>query len=359
MLNTKVLHVVARMNVGGTARYIEELVINIPGSALATGVVQDAEVEDEAVSRLLVYRIPHMGRKIAPLKDFRSWIELRSLIKLLKPEIVHTHTFKAGLIGRLIKGSHRNVHTFHGHLFGDDSFNRIAKVGILLAERFLAKKTDLLISVGINVGKELRQIGIGEKNKWLSIAPGVLQLPKIEKKKAREELGLSRDQFLVGWMARVTAVKNPHLLLEVAEMMPDVSFIVAGGGDLLEEIQALAPENVTILGWTEASVFWSAVDCAISTSNNEGMPIALIEAQLAGIPVVATDVGSNSEVISHQVTGFVTPRTPIALVAALRSLLNDRDLCAEMGRQASSRAQTIFSKDELINAHQTAYQTLL
>ena len=113
MSTTKVLHVIARMNVGGTARYVGELVENISNSKLASGFVQGSEVEDPSVSKLHVIRINHLGRKISPINDYKSWRELRAIIREHKPEIIHTHTFKAGLIGRLISGKHKHVHTFH------------------------------------------------------------------------------------------------------------------------------------------------------------------------------------------------------------------------------------------------------
>ena len=171
MSTIKVLHVIARMNVGGTARYVGDLVENIPNSALATGYVQRSEIEDPVVNTISPYRIPHLGRKISPINDFKAWVELRRLIREIKPEIVHTHTFKAGLIGRLIGGDHKRVHTFHGHLFDDQSFSPVEKWIITFSERYLASRTDFLISVGEKVGQELRAAGIGPNKKWTSIAP--------------------------------------------------------------------------------------------------------------------------------------------------------------------------------------------
>ena len=356
MSTTKVLHVIARMNVGGTARYVAELVENIPDSYLATGCIQGAEVEDPVVLTLDAYRLPHMGRKISPVNDFKAWLELRTLVKQLKPEIIHTHTFKAGLIGRLIGGNHKRVHTFHGHLFGDESFSSLAKRVIILVEIYLAKRTDILISVGERVGAELRTVGVGIGQEWLSIAPGVAKLPKLPKPAAREMLGIDPDTFMVGWMARVTGVKNPLLMLEVARALPDVQFTMAGGGDLLELVKESAPENVLILGWTDASTFWSAVDCALSTSDNEGMPIALIEAQLAGIPVVATDVGSNSEVVQDGITGIVVGREAKALAAGLQKLISNRQLFDSMSKNAEKFASGKFNPTRMLEEHSQIYQ---
>jgi glycosyltransferase involved in cell wall biosynthesis len=346
------------MNVGGTARYVGELVEKIPNSKLATGYVQGAEIEDPRLQKLDVLRIPHMGREISPRNDFRAWLELRKIIKEIKPAIVHTHTFKAGLIGRLIKGEHKKVHTFHGHLFDDQSFSSLEKHMITITEKFLAKRTDLLISVGKKVGVELRTEGIGPDKTWLSIAPGVNALPVIEKAQARKSLGLSTDGILFGWMARMVEVKNPFLLLEIARHLPEVRFVMAGGGNLLDEIKFKASKNVTIIGWADAATFWSAVDCAISTSDNEGMPIALIEAQLAGVPVIATDVGSNAEVIEDGFTGIVTSKSLNELIKAVKKMLVDKDLINRIGKVGRDRASEEFSVDKMIDAHRHAYSNL-
>ena len=355
MSTTKVLHVIARMNVGGTARYVGDLVENIPGSALATGYVQGAEIEDPIVDNLETFRIPHLGRRISPFNDLRAWIELRRLVRDLRPEVVHTHTFKAGLVGRLVGGNHKRIHTFHGHLFGDQSFSPFEKRLITSVERFLARRTDLLISVGERVGLELREVGIGLHKNWISIPPGVKPLSIIDKQEARGLLGLESGTLLVGWMARMTRVKNPYLLLEVAALMPEVNFVMAGGGDLLEDVKRDAPPNVKIIGWCNASYFWSAMDCAISTSDNEGMPIALIEAQLAGIPVVATDVGSNAEVIVNGVTGYVAHNEASALIAALKSLIVHPTTMKSMSFAATHISASKFNRDAMIFTHTRIY----
>ena len=357
MSTIKVLHVIARMNVGGTARYVGDLVENIPNSALATGYVQGSEIEDPVVNTINPYRIPHLGRKISPINDFKAWVELRRLIREIKPEIVHTHTFKAGLIGRLIGGDHKRVHTFHGHLFDDQSFSPIEKWIITFSERYLASRTDVLISVGEKVGQELRAAGIGPNKKWASIAPGVQALPKIDKTKAREILGLKLDVFTVGWMARMTGVKNPFLALEVAKKLPNVHFVMAGGGDLLEQVKAKAPVNVQVIGWADAATFWSAVDCALSTSDNEGMPIALIEAQLAGVPVIATDVGSNSEVIKDGLTGIITKSNSKSIVMILKNLMLDRSRLIAMTAQSPVWSSKKFDLVVMIDLHSMIYSS--
>jgi len=355
MSTTKVLHVIARMNVGGTARYVSELVANIPDSKLATGFVQGSEIEYSSLSNLPVIRINHLGRKISPLNDYKAWRELRAIVREQKPEIIHTHTFKAGLIGRLVRGPHRHIHTFHGHLFEDNSFAALEKKIITLVEKWLAPRADVLVSVGLNVGKELREAGIGVGQKWVSIAPGVEPLTLLDKSEARKSIGVNETGILVGWMARMTSVKNPKLLLDVASRLADVNFVMAGGGDLLETIKSNAPENVKVIGWADAATFWSAVDIAISTSDNEGMPVALIEAQLAGIPVVATNVGSISEVILDEITGFVTRKNTESIVEAVNVYVYSPNLTRSHGEMGIKMANKEFSIVKMVKSHSDLY----
>jgi glycosyltransferase involved in cell wall biosynthesis len=344
------------MNVGGTARYVSELVDAIPNSKLATGFVQGSEVEDPSVSQLPVLRIKHLGRKISLVNDYKAWRELRTIVRDYKPEIIHTHTFKAGLIGRLVRGKHNHIHTFHGHLFEDLSFSGLEKKIITLVEKWLAPRADVLVSVGLNVGKELREAGIGVGQKWVSIAPGVEALTLSDKSNARKLIGVNESGILIGWMARMTSVKNPNLLLQVASRLPDVQFVMAGGGDLLETIKSNAPENVKVIGWADAATFWSAVDIAISTSDNEGMPIALIEAQLAGIPVIATNVGSNSEVIEDQVTGFMTGKSVDALVDAVNRFTSSTALVRTQGDKSRERAINEYNLEKMLQSHVGLYR---
>ena len=355
----KVLHVIARMNVGGTARYVGRLVESDPNALLATGYVQGAEAEDDCVASLPVVRVAHMGRAINPVQDLLAFFALRKIIRSVKPDVVHSHTFKAGSLARLVGGSFKRVHTFHGHLFDDASFSGLQKSVITFAERFLAGRTDVLVSVGKKVGVELRAAGVGTSGTWVSIAPGVDALPRVERSIARRGLGVDDDRVLVGWMARVTSVKNPLLMIEVAKRMPSVSFVVAGGGDMLEEVRAAAPSNVSVIGWADASVFWSGVDIALSTSDNEGMPVALIEAQLAGVPVVCTDVGSNGEVIESESTGFVVSKDVDALVGALDKLVGSASLRESFGAAAVARASVEFGVAAMIEKHQSLYRGLL
>ena len=358
----RVLHVIARLNVGGTARYIIRLAEELPKHKIetfvATGFVQGSEAEDPSVKKLKVIRIPSLGRQINPIKDHFAFKQLLEVIKEVKPDILHTHTFKAGYIGR-IKTKEINkaagkqvkfVHTFHGHLFDDPEFSGLKSLIIASFERRFAKNTDAIVTVGAQVGKELLERRIGKVKQFTNIPPGVepLKIPKAK----------PRTKITIGWIARVTGVKNPLRALEIAKLFPDSQFLIAGGGDMLEQVKAEAPRNTKVLGWTDAAKLFAASDIILSTSENEGMPIALIEAQLASKPVVATNVGGVSEVVINNKSGFVTRKDTEDLAKALQKLINSKTLRTAQGKAAKAHATKAFSVEKMIQAHVSLYKKL-
>jgi glycosyltransferase involved in cell wall biosynthesis len=360
----RVLHVIARLNVGGTARYITQLANELPKHGIetfvATGFVQGDEVEDPSAQSINVIRIPALGRSINPIKDHLARKQLDQIIRDVKPDIIHTHTFKAGYITRMKKQSVPVIHTFHGHLLDDPEFSGFKSIVIIAIERMLAKKSAKLVTVGEIVGQELLHQHIGIKEQYTSIAPGVVALKITPRTEALGNLGLADNgQPIIGWIARVTGVKNPMRALDVARAIPNAQFVIAGGGDLLEDVKAAAPANVSVIGWAKAEDVFGASEIILSTSENEGMPVALIEAQLAGKPVVATDVGSVSEVIANHETGLVTNKNTNSIAAAVTTLILDTHKRAAMGTLAASRAQSLFSVDRMINAHIALYRSIV
>jgi glycosyltransferase involved in cell wall biosynthesis len=359
----RVLHVIARLNVGGTARYITQLANELPKHGIetfvATGFVQGAEREDESAQSIDLIRIPSMGRSISPIKDHFARKQLDKIIAEVKPDIIHTHTFKAGYVIRMKKQAVPVIHTFHGHLLDDPEFSGFKSKVIVRVEQRLAKKSAKLVTVGRRVADELLEQQIGTRNQFVNIPPGVVAVNVTPKAQALKNLKLEdTDAPIVGWIARMTGVKNPMLALEVADAMPDTHFVMAGGGDLLEQVRATAPSNVSVIGWVEAADLFGAADIILSTSENEGMPVALIEAQLAGKPVVATDVGSVSEVILNHETGIVTNKNSGSIASAVESLMLDKTTREEMGRLAIARSQALFSVDRMINAHIELYKSI-
>jgi glycosyltransferase involved in cell wall biosynthesis len=360
----RVLHVIARLNVGGTARYITQLANELPKHGIetfvATGFVQGAEVEDPSAQTIDLIRIPAMGRSIRPIKDHLARKQLEKIIQEVKPDIIHTHTFKAGYVIRMKQQGVPVVHTFHGHLLDDPEFSGFKSKLIIALEKKFAKKSAKLVTVGRRVADELLEQQIGTRNQFVNIPPGVVAVNVTPKAQALKNLNLEDNGApIVGWIARVTGVKNPMRALEVADALPDTRFVMAGGGDLLDQVKATAPANVSVVGWAEAADLFGASDIILSTSENEGMPVALIEAQLAGKPVVATDVGSVSEVILNHETGIVTNKNAGSIASAVESLMLDKTTREEMGRLAIARAQALFSVDRMINAHIELYKSIV
>jgi glycosyltransferase involved in cell wall biosynthesis len=360
----RVLHVIARLNVGGTARYITQLATELPKHGVetfvATGFVQGAEVEDPSAQSNVLIRVPSMGRSIRPIKDHLARKQLEKIIREVKPDIIHTHTFKAGYVIRMKKQSIPVIHTFHGHLLDDPEFSGFKSKVIVELERKFAKSSAKLVTVGRRVADELLEQKIGHRTQFVNIPPGVVPVDVTPKGQALKNLNLEDNGApIVGWIARVTGVKNPMRALEVADALPDTRFVMAGGGDLLEQVKAAAPANVSVIGWVDAANLFGAADIILSTSENEGMPVALIEAQLAGKPVVATDVGSVSEVILNHETGIVTNKNAGSIASAIESLILDKTTRDQMGRLATARAQALFSVDRMINAHIELYKSIV
>ena len=366
-----VLQIIARLNLGGTAKYLITLNdgLNKAGikSLVATGYVQTGEIEDLEVKKLKPIRIKNLGRKISLTNDFKAAREIRKVIVKVSPDIIHTHTFKAGLLVRAQRNRIEEsldkkikfVHTFHGHLFDDPEFKGFKALAIKSIEKRLSKSNDQIITVGENVKRDLDSGGIKGKKQSISIPPAVVPLQLLSKKSALKKFRVpDKKRIRVLWLARVTGVKNPQRVIEIAKKLTEIDFYMAGGGDLLERVKKQAPKNLKVLGWQDAKSILPIADIFLSTSENEGMPIALIEAQLAGIPVVATNVGSVSEVVINSKTGFVCSKSNAELVKAISKLVESKSLRTKFGKNGKAQALKIFSEKQLISAHKDLYLKL-
>ena len=367
-----VLQVIARLNLGGTAKYLIALNsgLNKSGirSLVATGYVQKTEIEDPDVSALKPIRVKNLGRKISLVNDFKAAAQLRKVILDTTPDVIHTHTFKAGLLVRMQRNKIEKesgkrikfVHTYHGHLFDDPQFRGIKSIVIKLVERKLSKKSDQLITVGEAVKADLNNMNIYGKKKTISIPPAVKPLKLTNKDSLMKKFRVKdKKRVRVLWLARVTAVKNPKRLVDIAKAVPEIDFYMAGGGDLLESISKQAPNNLKVLGWQDARSILPIADVFLSTSENEGMPIALIEAQLASIPVVATNVGSVSAVILNNKTGLLCSKSNTELIEAINKLAQNKSLRSKFGKSGKANSLKLFSERKLISAHKNLYLKLM
>ena len=365
---------IARVNLGGTARWLETLTAEQVAAGqdvvVATGHVQGDEVEDPAVSTMPLLRLNRLGRAVSPLDDLTAFRELRDLIGDMRPDVVNTHTAKAGLVGRaaaLSLGARRPalVHTVHGHLL-TGYFSSLAVRGISMTERVMAAASDLVLVVGGAVRDDLVAARIVPPEKAVAVWPGVRDFPVEPKSEARRRLGLSdpapgagpdgATRPIAGWLGRVARVKRPDRLAGAAAGVPHVGFIVGGDGALRAGLDEHAPGNLRTLGWVDPRTFWSACDLAVLTSDNEGVPTSLIEAALAGLPTVTTDAGSASEVVIDGVTGFVVRRSVEAVAAGVQRLVADPGRMATMGAAAREHALERFSPQRMLSDHNAAYE---
>ncbi|MDT7538068.1 MAG: hypothetical protein QOI82_1653, partial [Actinomycetota bacterium] len=233
---------------------------------------------------------------------------------------------------------------------------------VILTERALARRTDRLVAVGAQVRDELLAAGIGTPAQYAVVAPGIALPTPPTRTEARSRLGLPADGPVIVLVARLTAIKRPDRFLDIARRMreerPDALFAVVGEGDRLAELQAAAPPNVRFLGWrSDVEVVYAAAELVVLTSDNEGMPVSLIEAAMCGLPAVATRVGSVAEVVVDGETGWLCPTDVDALVDAVRAALSS-DRLAEMGRAARAHATASFSRSRLVADTEALYEQL-
>jgi glycosyltransferase involved in cell wall biosynthesis len=358
----RVLHVIARYNVGGTARYLNNLFPQLADDVetlLAVGHVQGHEIEDSSLEDIEFVRIEHLGRRINPLQDIRAYLELRKTVRRFKPQIIHSHTFKAGLLCRLMFLRIPKVHTFHGHLMSDPEFSRRALQVIINIERRLARLTKKLITVGEQVSKDLLQVSVGKPGNYVSIASEGQKLTFLSRSDARRNLNLDQETPVVLWMARMAPVKNPSLALEIARLLPEINFLMAGGGELFTQIKDQAPPNVFLLSWVDAAEVIPAADVFLSTSLNEGIPYSLIEVLSAGVPVVAVESGAISEVIQHKENGFLTSKEPAEIAAQIFELFSNSAIRLAAGQSALKSSAISDQVKKMAPAHIQVYKNLL
>jgi len=371
----RIVHVIARMNVGGPARILAGLLSGLDPArfpqTLITGVVADGEEDWSAVRDPAladdprVVRLPAFGRAISPVRDLRTQRALQRLLVDLEPDVVQTHTAKAGLLGRraaLRAGVPHVIHTFHGHTLHGYFPAPVTAVFTRL-ERRLARRTEDLLAVGARVRDELLAAGIGTHEQFTVLPPGVPDEGPGDRAAARRTLDLPPPEVpVVAFVGRLSDVKRPDRFLEAAELVardrPETVFLVAGDGAQRARLEALPRQaDVRFLGWRgDVSDILAAADVVVVTSDNEGMPVTLIEAAMVGRACVTTDVGSAGEVVLDEVTGRVVARDSGAVAAAISGLLADAATREAMGRAARQHAQNVFSEAAVLSLLAEVYR---
>ena len=356
-MTRRVLHVIARMNVGGTASYLYNLITNSSNQIehlLVMGNVVSPEIEDSRVNRVPNVRVRHLARQINVFRDISAQRDIRDIIKTFKPDVINSHTFKAGLLTRTLLGaSVPHIHTFHGHLLDDPEFAGVKKIAIVQVERLLAHRSTILTTTGDNVRKDLHRAGIRHPY-WRNIYPGLDPLAEISKENSIANLGLQNfnpERLTIAWHSRFAPVKNVELVMKIAELLPECNFLMSGGGPLYEQYQSAHPVNVTLLGWQSPEHVFGASDILISTSFNEGLSFSLIEASMLGKPAIATNVGAAEEIIEDCISGYIVPNSAEAFVERIIQLMKEPELRVKMGATARSLALARFGMNLFVERY--------
>ncbi|NJC70270.1 glycosyltransferase family 4 protein [Planosporangium thailandense] len=360
----RVMRVIARMNVGGPALQVTALMRSLDPDRFEQRLYAGAVGADEAdylrlrAPDLSVHHVPGLGRSVRPGDDVRALAHLVSEMRRFRPHIVHTHTAKAGTLGRVAASIARvpaRVHTFHGHLLHGYFSPAVTRM-VVRTERALARRTDRLVAVGSQVRDDLLAAGIGRPDQYVVVPPGTVLPPAPPREQARAELGLPADGPVIAYVGRITGIKRPDRFVEVVRTVrasiPEATFAVCGEGDLLGDlVEATADlgDTVRILGWRgDVETVYAASDVTLLTSDNEGMPVSLIESGLAGVPAVATNVGSVAEVVVDGETGLLAGCDGEQLATQVIRLLTDDDLRLLMSKQAREVTVDRFAAQRLV-----------
>ena len=367
----KVVHVVTRMNTGGVAVLISELVTGMDSENfevyLITGTCSHGE-EDYLRARgidLQQILIPSMQRSLRPFQDLRAFIQIFYELKRLSPDIVHTHTSKAGLLGRIAAQfatpKAKVIHTFHGHLL-HGYFSETATRFVTLSEKALAKISDILISMGNEVKANLLDAGIGNPRQIQVAFPGVREnKPNSANKYATEFKNIHSQNVIFTFVGRLSPIKRCDRIIETAIQirndLPTAYFLMIGDGELRQSLETQAIGlPITFLGWESQTEDWLAIsDAAILFSDNEAVPIAMIEAGLAGLPVIATNVGSMSDVVENGINGFLVDPIIDEIASKVKVLSQSPELRKSLGDRGKELAKQRFSVEAMVKRHQEIY----
>ena len=372
----RVLHLVTRMNVGGVAVLIDNLLENVDSSKfevlLVTGNCEAPEGDylDSKSPSYRIIRLPRFHKSLNLRDDLSSIISLIKILREFKPQIVHTHTSKAGLFGRLLTKIFlpraKIVHTFHGHLL-IGYFSPVKLALVKFIERILSTFSNSLVAMGTQVRNDLVVARVAPESKFSIFFPGLNAPLFPSKSEAKKILNLDAKILYCVFIGRLTQIKRPDRLLDVVRLVSQndshIKFIVVGDGDLATQtIEKSSAENLPILfmGWRDdIPTILAAADLLILTSDNEAVALTLIEASQAGIPVVTTPAGSVRDIAVDGLNGFVADFTPESLAAKVINLAGNPDLRTKMGIAGQNRTSELFSIPQMVNKHQILYQELL
>ena len=382
----RVLRVIARLNMGGPAIHVTNLAAGLETRGYHTTLVAGSLARGEDSMAFLAERlgvtvvdVPELQREISTLHDARSVRRITAIIREQRPHILHTHTAKAGAIARaaaLLAGTARPpivVHTFHGHVFkgyfgpGRTAFFR-------RVERALARRSDVLVAVSPEVRDELVAQRIAPQQKFAVIRLGIPLAERLGDATAdldyRRLYGIPASAFVVGWVGRMTEVKDADAVLEIVkatrERGLDAVLVMVGDGPDRDGLEQLAHElgiarSTYFVGYQpEVAGYYRLFDAFLLPSLNEGTPVSAIEALASGTPVVATRVGGVPDVVRDGSDGFlVEPGDVEAAADRLAVLAADAPLRTRLGESGRARVLERYSVARLVDDVDRLYRSLL
>jgi len=382
MTPTRIMRLIARMNVGGPALHLVELASGLDPTRydqlLVTGVAgrdEGSMLELATSSGLQVKVLEELSNAFS--LGGRDAVVLARLVRILRefrPHIVETHTAKAGLLGRIAALATRVpsvIHVFHGHVL-HGYYGRLRSGALTLMERRLASISTQLLTVSERVKRDLVEHRVAAPEDIGVVPLGFDLAPFLEaeacKGQLRRELGVASDVPLVGIVGRMFPIKNHRLFLDAAAKLrsdPAAQFVLVGDGDLRPAMEHHAArlgigERTHFLGWRrDIPRICADLNVLVTSSDNEGTPVTIIEGMAAGCPIVATRVGGIPDLVRDGVSGVLTPPGDAGRLAdAIGRVLADPGAAARMARLARQSATRRFSKDRLVADMDALYQDL-
>lgn len=391
----RVLRILNRLIIGGpaiNATYLTKYLAPEYETLLVIGGKDDHEQDAVHLTEKLGIEavvVPEMKRSINPVADGKAYQRVKTIIEKYKPDIVHTHAAKSGVIGRKAAEACKVpviVHTFHGHVF-HSYFSKFQTDSFILIERYLAKRSTGIIAISPSQKEELANIYKICTEDKIHIIPLGLDLDHIqtgqEEKRVRfrKQYFIEDDEVAIGIVGRIVPIKNHTLFVNAAarvfaQTAKKVRFIIVGDGDMRPQMESdLALHNIDYAYYPESqrkataictswqediSYVLAGMDIVVLTSHNEGTPLSLIEAQAAAKPVVSTNVGGVADVVVNGTTGYITePGNEIQLADAIVHLVQDEALRQQFGREGRAFVNSRFSYQRLVRDMAEYYDRLL
>lgn len=380
MEKINIAHIITKLELGGAQENTLYTVKNLPKDRYNVFLIAGKEGylvdEANAIQDIKVILLSTLRREINPVLDIVTLIKLRNILKKENIQIVHTHSSKAGIIGRTA-GFFAKVpiiiHTIHGFSFNDHQNYFIRNLYILL-ERICASFTDMLITVSSSDIKKGLKAGIGNLSKYILIRSGI-NIDKsisthvnIEEKK--KELNLPINKPIVTMIACFKPQKAPLDFIktasDIAFKLPDTQFLLVGDGELRKDIEKLIislnlSSNIKLLGWRkDITEILEITDVFVLTSLWEGLPRTILEAMASAKPVVATNVDGSKEVIIDGKTGYLTNPHDIKMIAEkVIFLLQNQDIAEQMGKNGRNSLNDSFKISKMVGHIEKLYETLI